>query len=231
VVLLLAAMHEELAGILPELESVECEERRGFELYRGDAGGRRLAVARVGVGKVLAASVTQDLIGFLSPSAVVLSGTAGALRPELPIGEVVIARDCLQHDLDATALGFARGAVPCEGVQTVECDEGLNAAAYEALRTVRPRRFGRVLTGDRFLTAREKQELAADTELCGTVVDMESAAVAQVCALESVPLLVLRTVSDTLDGRRPRSLARLLRGLGGTTLRCYRRAAELGLLT
>ncbi len=225
---MLGAMQDEIAGILPEIESLRLEKRRGFELYRGVDRGRSVAVARIGVGKVLAASVTQDLIGLLRPSAVILAGIAGALRPELPIGEVVIARDCLQYDLDVTALGFRRGEVPYHRDRAVGCDEKLSAAAHEALRGVRPRRFGRVLTGDRFLTPRHKQQLAFEAELDGVVVDMESAAVAEVCALEAVPVLVLRTVSDTFDGRTPKSLAALLQRLGSTTLRCYRHAVELG---
>ena len=69
-------------------------------------------IAKSGVGKVYAAMICERLIDEFNPTDVIFTGMGGALNRELQIGDVVISNDCIQHDLDAEALGFPRGEIP-----------------------------------------------------------------------------------------------------------------------
>ncbi len=230
-VLLLGALRREIAPIRRQLVQLEYEEWSGFELYRGGIGGVETAVGRIGVGKASAAAMTQRLVEHCRPAVVILSGIAGGLSPELELGDIVVARSCVQYDLDVTACGYPLGEVPETPSGVIACDPAL-AEAVAAAPCFRERsRLGRVLTGDRFLDAAGKQRLAAERGLPGDVVDMESAAVALVCRLNGLPLVVIRTVSDTLDGRRPRRFGRLVGSCGDSAVRCLRQLSEAGLLS
>ena len=74
--------------------------------------GQNVVIVKSGVGKVFAAMICERMIDEFDPKAVIVTGVAGALNRELQIGDVVVSTDCIQHDLDAQALGFTRGAIP-----------------------------------------------------------------------------------------------------------------------
>jgi len=230
-VLLLGAMQAEIVRIPRLMSRTDRRDWQRFVLYRGMLDGADVAVGCIGVGKVLAAAITQHLVETLQPRAVLLTGIAGALKGDLSIGDIVIGRDCVQHDFDVTALGFALGEIPYSGYRAVTCAPGLVACAAAASPPQGRGHVGRILSGDHFVDADEKRRLGApDSQLCGDVVDMESAAVALVCALNKVPLLIVRTVSDTLDGRRPKRFARLVKSCGDTAVSYYRRLVSAGVL-
>ena len=194
-ILILGAMQAEIDGIAGALQ-------------RGWAPPQPVQLEAAGVGKVMAAMTTQRLIDTLQPDAVLMVGVAGGLNPRLAIGDVVIAAETLQHDLDVTALGVARGTVPFTEYRWLAADPGLLEAALavqldgtnEAGEPLQLHR-GCILTGDQFMSraAQQQQRYLVD-ELRGDAVDMESAAVAQVCICNQVPHLVVRVISDTADG-------------------------------
>jgi 5'-methylthioadenosine/S-adenosylhomocysteine nucleosidase len=162
------------------------------------------------VGKTLAAMITQQVIGAYRPGAVILTGVAGALAADLVPGDAVVARDLIHHDLDCTALGFARGEVPFTGERVFPCDPALVRAALSAPVSHRLR-AGRILSGDRFVTHADKACHAHLTgELAGDAVEMEGAAVAQVCSRNKTPFVVIRTISDRADGSAPEDFSKIL---------------------
>lgn len=200
-ILVLGAMDGEIVEFVKQVTTGRREMWHGFEIHRGTMEGRDVVVARSGVGKSMAACVTQHLVDTYSPGAIVFTGLAGGLRPDLEIGDTVVARDCIQHDLDATALGFKRGEIPYTQYRVLTCDEALVslAAGVDSLqgRTV----VGRVLTGDQFLVASEmKADEMLRSDLAGDVVEMEGASVGLVAQVNEIPFLVIRTVSDTVRG-------------------------------
>ena len=230
-ILLLGALECEITRIPPLLSGSERHDWRGFEVYRGMLEGRSVAVARIGAGKALAAAVTQRLVQEYRPRAVLLTGIAGALVADLAVGDLVLGRDCVQHDLDASRFGFVRGEIPYSRFRVLPCDSALLECAATAAPLRGRARVGRILSGDRFLDREEKRRLAVcGRELSGTVVDMESAGVALVCALNAIPLLIVRTVSDTLEGAAPKRFRRLLESCGDTAAAYFRALASAGAL-
>ena len=181
-----------------------------------------------------AALTAASLVRDHGVDAIVFTGIAGALHESLAIGDVVVASELVQHDLAGPPSMFVRGEIPLLDVVELPTDPGMSAAAVAAaldfitdgLAAVAPPEVleglgigrpsvhtGQVATGDEFIEGDLKQIVRRRTPdaLC---VDMEGAAVAQVChELGGVPLCVIRAISDLASGTAsvdfPRFLDRL----------------------
>lgn len=196
------------------LKASEVEERLAsgpFVFYRARLLGQEIVLVQSGIGKVFAAMVTQCLIDRFQPSCLLFTGVAGALNPAYEIGDVLLAKDCLQHDVDGRALGFERGRLLYTDHRAFACDGDLIRIALGARIEGRSLHVGRILTGDQFMTRREVDQHPYLTgELQGDAVEMEGAAVGQVCALQGLPFLLIRTLSDKADGDAPQDFERFL---------------------
>lgn len=194
----LGAMSVETELLLGQLEGVERLSRQGVELQRGRFAGQELLLAVSGVGKVNAARVSTLLLAE-GANALIFTGVAGALDPELRPADVVISSDCVQYDVDVSALGYEPGQVPGEPFSW-PADERLVRLAAEAARPLGVKVVrGRVLSADTFLADPERASELRD-RLQGACVEMEGAAVAQVCTAAGVPFVVIRSISDRADG-------------------------------
>lgn len=206
------AMQEELEALLKRLPEVETVTRGAFMFWHGRWHDQDLWIVKSGVGKVNAAMSTQALIDHVAPDALWVIGVAGALSPDLEIGDVLLGTSALQHDVDASPLGFAPGEVPYDAVSIYKADERLLACAQALGAQVFGARLktGRVLSGDRFIAgAHEVQRLRERFQ--GDCVEMEGAAVAQVAQKHALPFVIIRTISDRADGKAPHDFPRFLR--------------------
>src|SRR6478672_3853733 len=204
----------EIAPVEARLQSLAIERIRDVVFTSGTIDGARIMTARVGVGKVNAAEATTLLLDHFSPAAVIFSGTAGAVDPDLNPGDVVIGTAVGHHDFGTvTASAFVRGPTrdPASGqVDPIFFPAGpeLLAAARRAAVTLKPSRLpdaepgpaariseGVIVTGDSFISSSVRRD-ELRSELKASVVEMEGAAVAQVCARFGVPLIVIRSVTD-----------------------------------
>lgn len=198
--IILGAMEGEIVEVT---ELVADGEQHTFRRYRMTAGtifGHPVLVARSGCGKTYAAMVSQHLIDVYEPSRLIFTGLAGSINPQIDIGDTIVADDCLQHDLDASAVGFRRGEIPFENLREIAGDPELLeiAGAYRPPEGTLHR--GRIVTGDQFF---DRARLAAAPflrdELHGDAVEMEGASVAAVCHFNGVPFCLVRTISDRAD--------------------------------
>lgn len=198
---IIGAMDEEVELLLAGMNGSETVEKAGVRYHKGTFHGKNVIVCKSGVGKVNAAVTTQILIGFFGVSKVLFTGVAGAVHPELNIGDIVISSECLQHDMDVTALGFERGVIPYQEVSVFQADKALVALAEKACSALGEVNFrvGRVLSGDQFIASVEQVSWFYE-HLQGACVEMEGAAVAQVCYMNGVPFVVIRSMSDKADG-------------------------------
>jgi adenosylhomocysteine nucleosidase len=219
---------EPMAATLTDRQAVSV---LGIPCLSGRLAGRPVVVAAVGVGKVNAAMTTALLIERFSPAAVIFSGIAGAIDPQLQPGDVVIGDRLVQHDLlNHSETGAVLRSVrnPLTGTANpiaLESSPRLLAfARLEAGRVAlepiptdggepRPPRVlvGTIATGDSFVGSRPKKaELRA--QVGAAAVEMEGAAVAQVCFQHGVPFLVVRGLSDRA-GNEARSEAQRYLGI------------------
>ena len=198
---IIGAMDEEVAKIKEQLTDVEVETRAAMDFYKGRLGGKDVVVVRSGIGKVNAAMCTQILADIYKVEGVVNTGIAGSLKAEIDIGDIVLSSDALQHDMDATGFGYEPGQIPRVETLAFKADEGLIHLAEECCSKVNPdihTFVGRIVTGDQFVSGKEKKQWLVDT-FAGFCTEMEGAAIAQACYLNSIPFLIVRAISDKAD--------------------------------
>ena len=198
---LIGAMPEELERLVALTEGVRHERIGPFTLVHGVLDGRPVVMATCGIGKVNAAALAQALAS-LGVARMIVTGVAGAVDPGLGVGDIVVSRDAVQHDVDVTGLGYAAGEVPGEPL-VWQADPALRAAALAAADAVARRDgvravLGRIASGDVFVAdpVRAAQVRERFEASCA---EMEGAAVAQVCARWGLPWVVVRSVSDSAD--------------------------------
>ncbi len=224
---IVAAMPEELEAVIAAVDATSVTELGGRQYHRGHYGREAVVCVVSRIGKVAAATTVAILIERFKPRAVVMTGLVGAVDPRLAIGDVVIADRLIQHDLDARPL-FPRHEVPLLGIAELVADRALSdrlaatAARFVvppeivALGITAPRVWrGLVASGDQFFASAEAvaalRALLPET----LAVEMEGAAVAQVCHEHGVPFAIARVVSDTADHGAAGDFARFLRDACG----------------
>ena len=198
---IIGAMDTEVAKLKEVMEDVNITKAASMEFYEGKLNGARAVVVKAGVGKVNAACCTQTLIDHFPVSCVINTGIAGSLKAEIDIGDVVLATDAVEHDMDVAVLGYAPGKIPDMDVESFEADEKLRKIAKESCEKVNPDISvyeGRVVTGDQFISSKEEKAWLTETfgGCCG---EMEGAAIAHAAYLKQVPFLLVRAISDKAD--------------------------------
>jgi len=207
---IIAAMESELRDLSATLEHERTEKIAGREIRYGRLEGVPVAIVLCGCGKVNAAHSAALLAGHSKISRMLLTGISGALAEGLNVGDIVIGDSFVQHDMDARPL-FPLHQIPFEGFSVIEADPDLRHLLSDAgramLATKRPPGLesaalfeGLVVSGDQFLSSNEARERVLENLPRASCVDMESAAVAQVCRAADLPLGVMRVISDSADG-------------------------------
>lgn len=202
-VTIIAALEEELDAFRRAYETAPVRPRGPFPAFRWRHRAAEVMVLRSGIGKVSAAMAAQYAVDRFRPDYLIVTGIAGALSGRLAVGDVVISRDCVQHDLDVTALGVPVGQVPRTGHRFLAADPRLVALAMATKVRGQQVVAGRILTGDQFIAAGAAGRVERLRSLDGTAVEMEGAAVALVATVNRVPFVIVRAVSDHADGAAP----------------------------
>ena len=170
----------------------------GMEYCEGQIGGKNVVIVKCGMGKVNAGICANTLINDFGCTAVLNTGVAGSLDDRIDIGDIVVAVDAVQHDFDVSPIGFTKGEIPYTGRYAFPADEKLREKAVKAIKESAPEIGvfeGRVCSGDQFISAKEQKErIIAD--FGGMCCEMEGAAIAQACYLNSTPFVVIRAISD-----------------------------------
>jgi 5'-methylthioadenosine/S-adenosylhomocysteine nucleosidase len=131
--------------------------------------------------------------------AIINTGTAGALISDLAIGDVVVAKSLVEHDVDLTIFGYAPGEIPGVGTAFLPCDETLVETAIRSAKTLGYKcHSGIIASGDAFICDSKDKERIKNT-FGASACEMEGAAIARVCRMYGVPCAVVRCISDTAD--------------------------------
>jgi len=204
---IISAMNEELALIRESMkvERVDTIARRTFVV--GSIGGVPCVCVQAGVGKVNAAITAEILVSHYGVDAVIFSGVAGGINSGLGIGDIVISEQVLHHDYGAitpTAFlpwdttGYAADTLLVRIAQDQAKVLHFEALPENICKETKhfPRIMtGRVVTGDQFIASEEKRQWL-EKIFRADCVEMEGAAVAQVCSIHRVPFVVIRCLSD-----------------------------------
>ena len=118
---IIGAMELEVEELKSAMTVSRIVKKAKMEFYEGTLNGASVVVVRSGIGKVNAALCTQILVDLFDVTHIINTGVAGSLNASLDIGDILISRDALHHDVDVTIFGYKPGEVPQIGVQRVRC--------------------------------------------------------------------------------------------------------------
>lgn len=161
--------------------------------YKGTIEEKNVVVVKSNVGKVNSSRVCQILIDKFNPSLVINVGTAGSVDSNLDIGNIVVANRLVQYDFDVTPFGRKIGEIENIG-EHIEVKKELLELFNDMNVNI-----GCIASGDKFIVKREEKDNIRNNfnALC---IEMEGASIAQVCYLDNIPFLVIRSITDKLDG-------------------------------
>ncbi|WP_457594319.1 5'-methylthioadenosine/adenosylhomocysteine nucleosidase [Hydrogenimonas sp.] len=195
---IMGAMPEEIEPLIAGLGEVKRHEVADNIYYTAMYGSLDLVIAYSKIGKVFSALTAATMIERFGVQKMLFSGVAGAISPELSIGDLIAATRLCQHDLEITAFGHPYGYVP-EGKVFVEADPRLlEIAATAAHKNGIKLKRGIVATGDQFVADEERKNWIGET-FGADALEMEGASVAVVCDAWRVPFFILRAISDAAD--------------------------------
>ena len=197
---IIGAMDEEVEILINNMQDKDVVEKAGMKYYVGKLSGKEVIVVKCGIGKINATICSQILISEFGVNVIINSGVAGALDNNLNIGDIVVSRDTLNHDMDTTAFGDEYGMIPRMDESIFKGDVKLIDLALECgkkhnINVV----IGRVLSGDQFIASKEKKDWLV-SQFSGTCAEMEGVAIGQTSYLNKIPFIILRAISDKADG-------------------------------
>ncbi|RYL94745.1 5'-methylthioadenosine/S-adenosylhomocysteine nucleosidase [Sporolactobacillus sp. THM19-2] len=195
---LIGAMEEEIHILKSKMDQPKETEIAHSRFFSGKLAGIETVLLQSGIGKVNASIGTTLLIDHFHPDAVINTGSAGGTDAALDIGDVVISSRVIHHDADATAFGYQYGQIP--GMPPAFIPDGhLSEMATDAAqkvitghRTV----HGVIGSGDSFMSDSDRIDALKHLLPELKAVEMEAAAIAQVCYQFGVPFLIVRALSD-----------------------------------
>jgi adenosylhomocysteine nucleosidase len=216
---IISALQEEQAGLITQMRDAQIITRGKRDYVQGELWGIDCVCVLSRLGKVASSATAAMLIERFDVSHLLFTGVAGSADTKVKVGDIVIATELVQHDMDTRPL-FPRFEIPLTGLSRFPSDTKINSQLVQAasnflaqdllseiseenrlnfnLHQARVHQ-GLIASGDEFIASISRlQELKEDfPDLLA--VEMEGAAVAQVCHEFGVPFSVIRTISDNAN--------------------------------
>ena len=191
------ALKEELEALLKVLTLKKQYEIFDLTFYECELDNKEIVLVESGIGKVNSARTTQILIDNMKEDYIFNIGVAGAIDPGVSVCDVVIGEKLVQHDFDVTPFNYEKGQIPNVG-KFIESDEYLVKLAKD-IKTDSNVHTGVIASGDIFVND-PKMSNKINTKFNALCCEMEGASIAQVCYLSHIPFLVIRSISDSVNG-------------------------------
>lgn len=196
---IIGAMKIEVEKLCSMAENVKKEKIGGIEFCSGALCGHDVVIAVCGVGKVFAAMCAQAMILHYAPDAIINTGVAGALASGLRVGDVAIAENVVQHDMDTSPIGDPVGLISGINMVQIPADEKISSALKNtALDLGMICLGGTIASGDQFIADKTKKTYIKEA-FSAIACEMEGAAIGQVCYVNGTPFGILRSISDNGD--------------------------------
>lgn len=210
---IISAMQEEIQALLNELQNISTTNKGMRTYYTGTLFNKKVVLVFSRWGKVASAATTTQLINDFHIDEIIFTGVAGGIKKELNIGDVVIGKNLYQHDMDASPL-FEQFEIPIikkkfittkNSTKLIEATHSflneytnfINPIEAKNFNITNPKiTFGDIASGDQFISSLKKIKKLNKLIPSATCVEMEGAAVAQVCFEYNTPFSIIRIISD-----------------------------------
>ncbi len=199
---IIGAMDLEVDTLKSKLADVTITKKAGMEFHEGNLNGASVVVVRCGIGKVNAALCVQIMADVFQVTHIINTGVAGSLNAKLDIGDILISKDALHHDMDVRIFGYQLGEVPQMGRLEFPADSRmmeLAKASCERVCSDIHAIYGRVVSGDQFISDSEVKDKLINV-FHGDCAEMEGASIAHGAYLNGLPFVIIRAISDKADG-------------------------------
>ncbi|MBR6690651.1 MAG: 5'-methylthioadenosine/adenosylhomocysteine nucleosidase [Bacilli bacterium] len=190
---IIVAEEKELIEVKKVINNIKEKNIYEKTFYIGNIENKEVVLVKSNVGKVNSARVTQILIDNFDIKLVINVGTAGSVDDILEIGDIVVATELVQYDFDVTPFGRKLGEIENVG-ESIKVEDRL-LSLFDNMNVKK----GIIASGDKFIVNREEKDIIRNT-FKALAIEMEGASIAQVCFLDKVPFLVIRSITDKLDG-------------------------------
>lgn len=197
---IIGAMQPEVEELLSLLDNPASEMAGGLLFHTGTIFGKKVVIAKCGVGKVFAAICAEAMIIKFSPSLIINTGVGGAILSGIETSDIVIADKLCQHDMDTSPLGDPKGLI--SGINKIffEADTRAVNILEHSAKALSMRAFvGTVASGDKFI-ADKSDKVRLHNDFNAAACEMEGAAIAHTAFVNGVPFAVIRAISDSADG-------------------------------
>lgn len=196
---IIGAMDSEVQRLKEFISVDETVTISGIDYVCGQFEGKKVIIAKSGVGKVFAGICAQTMIITFKPDMLINVGVAGSLSKDLDIADVAIANNVVQYDMDTTAVGDPLGMISGINIIYLPCDQSIVDGLSEYANELGIKsKVGTIASGDSFVNSREKKKYIVDN-FSAISCEMEGAAIGQVCYVNKVPFCVIRAISDNGD--------------------------------
>lgn len=192
---IIVAMEEELKAIMEYANVINKEKKYNTVFTICTLNNKKIVLVKCGVGKVNASRITQLLIDSYNIDYIINTGVAGGLY-DSNVLDIVIAEKLVQHDFDITVFSHEKGYITEIG-KYISADKGLIKRAKQIDKNIK---IGVIATGDQFITNYQLSKII-EKKFNAIAVEMEGAAVAQVCMLCKVPFIIIRSISDNPNNK------------------------------
>lgn len=196
---IIGAMAQEVEILRNLMVDPKTTELTNCKIYEGNINNTCIALLQSGIGKVSAAIGTTLLIQLTQPDIIINTGSAGGLNPTLNVGDILISTEVRHHDVDVTAFGYEIGQLPQNPAAFKPNEQLVELAQKEAKKAGFNVVSGLICSGDAFINGNEKINEIRQNFPNVVAVEMEAAAIAQVCHGFNVPFVIVRAVSDVAD--------------------------------
>lgn len=198
---IIGAMSVEIKHLRGILHNTKITEKAHLVFYEGTIEGTPVVIVQSGIGKVNAAMCSAILIDRFQVTHIINTGIAGGLHKDLRIFDVVVSTDAMQHDFEVTGFGYEVCTIPGIDTSCFKADAFLIECTKKAWKKgafTQKLMEGRIGTGDVFVNSTEQKDIIRSR--CNPVcVEMEGAAIAQVCYLHATPFVIIRSISDMAE--------------------------------
>jgi adenosylhomocysteine/aminodeoxyfutalosine nucleosidase len=195
---ILGAMEEEIKPLLEVFGEYQEIKYANNIFYTTQYKNLELVIAYSKIGKVFSTLTATIMIEKFGCEKLLFSGVAGGINSDLKIGDLIIATQLCQHDVDITAFGHPFGFIP-ESSQFIDSDKDLISISKDVAKDMNINiKEGIIATGDQFVASADKKIFIRDT-FKADALEMEGGSVAVVCANLNIPFFILRAISDSAD--------------------------------
>ena len=196
---IIGAMDIEVEALKNMMDKAEIDRVSGMEFYSGNIKGADTVVAVAGVGKVNAAVCAQTMILRHSPDCIINVGVAGGLSDKLGIGDIAVADDVCERDMDTSPIGDPKGYISGLNTVYIKTDPRITDMICTATKELGINyERGTIASGDQFICTKEQREEII-SEFNAIAAEMEGAAIGHAAAMNDVPFTVLRALSDSAN--------------------------------